>query len=274
MSKKRVLVTGATGNLGRKAVAALSLIEGWQVIQIDKNVRGDPAVIAADLAHYDESWARHFADVDAVLHLAATPHHSGGWDSILPLNIDLALNVLRAAEAGGAGRFIFASSNWVLGGYRFRHERLDASLPPHPVNPYGSCKLFIERCGMASAAHNGMAFLSLRIGYCQPDENRPGAHMGYGRWGQEMWLGNRDWEQAAVKAVTAPFQGSAVINIVSRNDGMRWDLDAGRAALGYEPQERHSPVLSLAGRIKDFIARGREWLVPRGLTVPRFGAKW
>jgi len=70
-----------------------------------------------------------------------------------------------------------------------------------------------------------MSVLSLRIGYCQPGENRPGPHMAFGRWGQEMWLGNDDWAQAVVKSITHPFDGAAVLNIVSRNEGSRWDLD-------------------------------------------------
>jgi hypothetical protein len=28
-----------------------------------------------------------------------------------------------------------------------------------------------------------------------PGENRPGSHMAYGRWGQQMWLSNDDWRQ-------------------------------------------------------------------------------
>jgi nucleoside-diphosphate-sugar epimerase len=267
-------MTGSTGNLGRKAMGALARLDDWDIVRIGRNAQNDPEVVTADLETYDSSWAQRFQDADAVLHLAADPKPVGSWASVTRLNIDLALNVLRAAEEGGVKRFLFASSNWVLGGYRFRSERLDAALSPRPVNPYGASKLFIERCGVAAAARGGMAFLSLRIGYCQPGDNLPGSHMAFGRWGQEMWLGNRDWEQAVVKAVTAPFQGSAVINIVSRNEGMRWDLDGARAAIGYEPVERHHPVLTLSGRLKDLGARIREWLAPQGASVPRFGARW
>jgi NAD+ dependent glucose-6-phosphate dehydrogenase len=169
---------------------------------------------------------------------------------------------------------VFASSNWVLGGYRFRRDRLTAALQPRPVNPYGASKLFIERLGLSFAARTGISVLILRIGYCQRGENRPGAHMAFGRWGQEMWLGNRDWEQAVIKAVTSPFQGAAVLNIVSSNQGMRWDLDEARAAIGYEPSERHRPELRPLGRLRNIGARVRERLLPSSAPPPRFGARW
>jgi hypothetical protein len=98
--------------------------------------------------------------------------------------------------------------------------------------------------------------------------------MAFGRWGQEMWLGNQDWELAVVKAITSPFNGAAILNIVSANQGMRWDLDLARATIGYVPTECHGPRLSLTGRLKDFGARLRDWLIPSGAPTPRFGTRW
>jgi NAD+ dependent glucose-6-phosphate dehydrogenase len=271
---KRVLVTGSTGNLGRKAVLRLTEVEDLQVTQISRNSGGDPNVIVANLETYDESWAKTFAGIDAVVHLAADPRPIGSWESIARLNIDLALNVFRAAEEAHVPRFVFGSSNWVLGGYRFRQERLTGSLPPRPINPYGASKLLIERYGRLVAARTKMTVLVLRIGYCQPGENCPGPHLAFGRWGQEMWLGNFDWAQAIEKSVCAPFSGFAVLNIVSRNAGMRWDLAESRAAIGYEPAQSHIPQQSLVNRFKDWGARLRETITPTGGETPTFGARW
>jgi nucleoside-diphosphate-sugar epimerase len=270
----RVIVTGSTGNLGMKAVAALSRLDGWEVLRIGRNSTQDRGVVPADLTRYESTWARHFVGAEAVLHLAADPKPVAGWDSITQLNIDLALNVFRAAEEGQVRRFVFASSNWVLGGYRFRPEALVAALPPMPINPYGVSKLFLERYGLAVAARTGMSVLLLRIGYCQPGENRPGSHMAFGRWGQEMWLGNRDWDQAVRKSVASPYEGAAILNIVSRNAGMRWGLDEAARVIGYEPEERHTPALNFGGWIKDFGARVRDWAVPPSGSKPLFGARW
>jgi len=270
----RVLVTGSTGNLGAKAVAALAREPGIEVLRIGRNAKGDPGVTTAALETYDEAWARHFQGIDCVLHLAADPRPAAGWETIRPLNIDLSLNMFRAAEEHGVRRFVFASSNWVLGGYRFRNERLTSSLPPMPVNPYGASKLFVERCGVAWAARTALSFLALRIGYCQPGENRPGPHMAFGRWGQQMWLGNEDWAQAAVLSVTADSRGSALINIVSRTEGMRWDLDEARAVIGYVPAQRHTPVLGALGHLKDLGARMRDRIAPQGAPAAAPGPRW
>lgn len=272
--RKRVILTGSTGNLGKKAVAALNRLDGWEVVRIGRNAAGEQGVIAADLERYDAAWADQFKGADAVFHLAADPKPIGTWELIARLNIDLALNVFRAAEEARVRRIVFASSNWVLGGYRFQNEKLTSDLSPRPVNPYGASKLFMERYGLALARRSGISVLSLRIGYCQPGSNQPGPHMAFGRWGQEMWLGNQDWEQAVVKAVASPFSAAAVLNIVSRNQGMRWDIEEARRVIGYEPEDAHQPRLSLIGRLKDAGARLRETLVPSGAAAPIWGTRW
>lgn len=271
---RRVLLTGSTGNLGHKATLALNAIDGLELMRIGRNGGNDPGVITANLEVFNDSWAQHFDGIDTVIHLAADPRAAGDWDTVTPLNVDLALNVMRAARRAGVRCFVFASSNWVLGGYRFRHEELTADLQPRPINPYGASKLFVERYGKMVSAETGMAFLSLRIGYCQPGENKPGSHMAFGIWGQQMWLGNEDWAQAVVKSATTDFEGFHAINIVSRNAGMRWNLEEARQAIGYAPVERHQPQVTLIGRLKDTVSRLREKVMPSGSAVPAFGTRW
>jgi hypothetical protein len=253
---------------------ALSGFPDCKIVGVDRRSGDNPNTIIADLSMYDSCWARCFDDADSVLHLAGETNPVGGWAAVAPLNIDLALNVLRAAEERQVRRFVFASSNWVLGGYRFGREPLTTDLVPRPLNPYGASKLFIERCGFALAERTGMSFLALRIGYCQAGENRPGPQMALGRWGQEMWLSNGDWERAVICAVTSSFSGSAAINVVSNNVGMRWSLDEGRRTIGYFPQDHWEPLLRPLGRLKDIAARARERIVPQGKPTPAFGTSW
>ena len=67
--------------------------------------------------------------------------------------------------------------------------------------------------------------LRLGIGYLQRGDNRPGTHMGWGGWGQAMWLSNRDLCQAMERSVMAGGIGFAVLNLMSDNPGMRWDIE-------------------------------------------------
>ena len=271
--RARVLVTGSTGNLGRKAVTALREAD-VDIVEVAADVPGGPDAVRADLSTFDPAWASAFRAVDAVLHLAADRRPEAPWDSFQRLNVDLSMNVLRAAEEAQVRRFAFASSNWVLGGYRFTGERLTATTTPRPVNPYGVSKLVIERVGLATAARTGMSFLALRIGYCQPGDNLPGPGMLYGRWGQEMWLSNQDWAQAVCKACTSPYEGSAVLHLMSDNTGMRWDLTDSDRVIGYRPESRHTPRLTLTGRLRDAAARLRDGLVQPMAPEPRFGGGW
>jgi hypothetical protein len=114
----------------------------------------------------------------------------------------------------------------------------------------------------------------MRIGWCQAGENRPGPHMSFGRWGQQMWLSNDDWCQAVVAACTAPFDGFAVVNVMSDNDGMRWDLADTERLLGYVPRSRHTPRLTARTRITDRAACLRDRAVRPFADALGRGARW
>jgi nucleoside-diphosphate-sugar epimerase len=143
-----------------------------------------------------------------------------------------------------------------MAGYRFTDDRLTTDLPPRPVNAYGASKLFGERAGAALWRYEGISFVALRIGYCQRAEgNRPGPHMKHGLWGQQMWLSDRDLCQGFERAVLAQNLGYAVLNLMSDNSGMRWDLDATRQAIGYAPQDASVPVVTEETPRADRLAR-------------------
>lgn len=233
-----VLVTGATGNIGNKLRRHFKSL-GWTVRGLDLTDRGDPGVMAADLATWDERWAQQFKDVDAVIHLAGQPSPRGSWDSIVRLNLDLTMNVYEAAARQGAKRLIFASSNWTMAGNRFQEGPLTTDREPYPVNAYGMSKLVGERMGKSYSERWGLSVVCFRIGYNQRDhDNQPGGHMGWATWGQLMWLSDRDMCQAYEKAVLAPASLKfAVLNLMSDNPGMRWDIETTKAAIGYAPQD-------------------------------------
>jgi NAD+ dependent glucose-6-phosphate dehydrogenase len=269
---KVILITGATGSIGNKLRKHFAAMNGFDLRLLCLNPDKDPGVVTADLAEYDEHWAQVFQQVDAVIHLAGTSSATASWEAVLRLNIDLSLNVLRAAEHHGAWRVIFASSNWVMAGYRFREQPLTTDLAPWPMNPYGTAKLFMERAGRDWVARTGRSFIALRIGHCQHAEgNVPGPHMQNGLWGQQMWVSDRDLCQAiecAVRARDVPF---AVLNVMSANPGMRWDIEHTRSVIGYVPKDRHVAVSTPEIEEAERLARLELELVDR---LEKISAKW
>jgi NAD+ dependent glucose-6-phosphate dehydrogenase len=241
---RTVLIAGAAGNIGTKLRRHFETL-GWTLRLLDVVDGGDAAIQAADLAVWDEAWVSAFAGVDAVVLLSGQPSPSASWAPIQRLNLDLTLNVYEAAARQGAKRLIFASSNWVMAGHRFSPGLLTTDRDPQPVNPYGASKLFGERLGRSYSERWGLSVICFRIGYCQREDNRPGRQMGWGAWGQGMWLSDRDLAQGYEKAVLAPDHVRfAVLNLMSANPGMPWDLEETRRLIGYEPVDGHRPDVS------------------------------
>ena len=233
-----IVVTGASGSLARKLIAPMEAA-GHRLILLDR-VAEDPAVVAADLSTWG-AWTERFAGADCVIHLAGSARPDADWEEVSRLNVDLTLNVFEAAAQMGVGRVVFASSNWVLAGHRFDGVALDAQAPPAPLNPYGASKLFGERLGRFYAERRGIEAVCLRIGYSQhATGNVPGPHMAWGRWGQSMWLSDRDLVDGTIAAATAPLTAAfGIVNLVSDNVPSRWSMDDAKALMGFVPQDRH-----------------------------------
>ena len=258
-------ITGVSGNLGGKLAAALRPQHTLRCL----DMRGGEDCLSADLDRYDDSWARQFEGADTVLHFAGESQPTASWAAAQRGNIVTTANVLRAARTYQVRRIIFASSNQVMGGYRFAGKVITSGLPPAPLNPYAISKLFSEEMGRAFAAETGISFIALRIGNIQPGENLPHPGMGLGLWGQLMWLSNRDFIDGVRAAITAAAVPFAVVNLVSNNPGMRWDMSETQRVLGFVPQDGFTPELSAQDRAEEDMAR-RALLVPGQWLDQRF----
>jgi nucleoside-diphosphate-sugar epimerase len=258
-------ITGVNGNLGGKLVAALR--PDYTLRCFD--VRGGQDSIAADLASYADSWARHLEGVDTVLHFAGESQPTASWAAAQRGNIVATANVLRAARTYRVRRIVFASSNQVMGGYRFSEQVITTELPPTPLNPYAVTKLFCEEAGRTFASETGISFIALRIGNTQAGENIPHPGMGLGLWGQLMWLSNRDFIDGVRCAIAVRNMPFAIVNVVSNNVGMRWDLKYTQRVLGFTPQDGFTPNLSPEDKAEEEMAR-RAQLVPGQWLDQRF----
>src|SRR5262249_34775894 len=131
MAARRVLITGASGNLGAKLRRHL---EGrYDLVLIDRDPRGDAAIHTADLSVWDLRWVKVFAGADTVIHLAADPVADRTWPEWVAPNLDAMTNAYEAAAQGKVRRFVFASSNHVMGGYQHVPDvAIKPDLPPLP----------------------------------------------------------------------------------------------------------------------------------------------
>ena len=105
--------------------------------------------------------------------------------------------------------------------------------------PYGSAKLFGERLGKCFAESDGLEVIAVRIGWVQPGENRPeDISPERGSWFRLMWLSNRDFCQLMECCLVAELpERFVVVNGMSDNTGMRWDIEPTRRLVGYQPQD-------------------------------------
>jgi nucleoside-diphosphate-sugar epimerase len=165
---RNILVTGAAGLLGRFVVREL-LAHGYAVRGLDRHV-GEASIEwhVADVTD-PQAVGRAIAGMDVVLHIAAVPNiWSGDGQTIMRVNTLGTYTVFEAAEAAGINRFVFCSSDSVVG-YTVREGRM---LPPryapvdldHPLlatDPYAISKVLGEDLARAYALR-GMSVVALR----------------------------------------------------------------------------------------------------------------
>lgn len=269
MPQAVLLITGAAGNLGRK-LATHFQAKNYALRLLDIAApAADSAIETADISQWGD-WADRFMGVYCVIHLAADARVHADWQSAARHNIDATLNVFEAASRHGVRRVIFASSTWVMEGYSKSPATITEDLAPLPVNAYGASKLACERIGRFFGETRGSSAICFRIGACLPaPQNRPGLHLGVTPWAQQKWLSDRDLCGAFERAVEAPetlrFE---VFNLVSSNQGMRWDMSKAERLLGFHPQDSTVPVTPglpqrFARRIKKILGLSRRDVGPR-----------
>lgn len=245
-----VLITGAGGHLGRKLFDNLEANAQFTVSGLDIRPVDHPNIHLANLSG-PPSWAKLLNGVDVIVHLAGDREPTATWASSIKNNMDATLNLYHHAANLGVSRIVLASSNWIHGDKRFTDDAMNSDSPPGPINAYGMSKLFCERTGAYFAEYRDLSVICLRIGWTQwTHGNQPGTHMAMGRWGQDMWLSDRDFVEGVKLAIIAKNVKFAALNLMSDNPGMRWDLDETKDVIGYAPQDGSPAQLNTKLRLQ------------------------
>jgi UDP-glucose 4-epimerase len=159
----KVLVTGATGFVGRAVVAALAA-DGNEVRAAVRHMPSPPLPPGVAVAYHGDlakpiDWAPLLAGIDSVVHLAGIAHAGPGMaeERYDLVNHRATESLAAAARAAGIARFVFVSSIRAQTGPTADHVVTEAD-EPRPTDPYGRSKLAAER----AVQRSGVAFTILR----------------------------------------------------------------------------------------------------------------
>jgi len=144
----KILVTGATGFVGRKLIPRI-LEEGHEVVALVRstsNVEGlskDIEIREADLLDIS-SLEPIVQDIDVVIHLAAYfDFYPSSVDLLYKVNVEGTKNLMSACVGTKVERFIYCSSTEVIGAVRFPPGNEDTEL--NPSFDYSKSKVLAEQ---------------------------------------------------------------------------------------------------------------------------------
>ena len=248
-TRKRVLLTGATGNVGLMLEERLG--EDYDLVtqgRTPANEHQEETLNRVDLEDLDELTAL-MEGIDVVVHLAGAASPESEWDAVLAANIVGFRNVIEAARRAGVPRFVFASSNHAMGMYdRLGEWPVYPHHLPRPDSLYGVSKVFGETLGRFYHDEYGMDFIALRIGWSTEDPMSQDEEVLHA-----MWLSPGDTERVVRRAIETE-QRFGLYYAISDNPNRRWDLTNTMLELGYRPQDDWT---QLPGRDEDVVEGGR-----------------
>lgn len=242
---RRVLVTGAAGNIGSYFAAHAHRKYALRLMVLDtddpSDIQGYGEVVTGDIRDL-ERMKDLCQGIDTVVHLAADPDPSATWSSLLPLNIIGAYNTFVAAKAAGCRRVVFASSIHAVSGHPAGRQ-VRASDPVNPADLYGVTKCFGEALGRYMAEQESLSVIALRIGWFQPHSS---AQQERGIQMIDSWVSQRDLHQLIERSIDVENLQFAIFHGLSDNQFKRLDISDAQALLGYAPVDdlmREQPEL-------------------------------
>ncbi len=228
MNRKRILLTGAAGRVGRIVRPLLQQSYALRLndlAALEREVADDELCIG-DLA--DPSLARAAVDgVAAVVHFAGLVASHVSFEDTLAPNYRGVLSLLYACRAAGVPRFVFASSHHLVGLHA--PELLDESAVVAPDGFYGLSKAFGEAACALYARRFSLRTLIVRIGNADPqvvDGRR-----------ERMWISGRDLVQLITIGLEHPDVSCQIVYGTSLCPDALFS-NATAHGLGYVPLDR------------------------------------
>jgi nucleoside-diphosphate-sugar epimerase len=168
---KKVLVTGASGFIGRALSSAL-LAQGQTVRAVVRAANSTPSsegldVVEVQSLDINTDWSAAVIDQQVVIHAAARAHImiDEATDSLKEyrrVNVEGTLNLARQAVDAGVRRFIFISSIKVNGERTTGGDPYTAEDLPAPEDAYGISKYEAEQGLMQISDNTGLEVVIIR----------------------------------------------------------------------------------------------------------------
>jgi UDP-glucose 4-epimerase len=216
----RIAVTGASGLLGGRVVAAIRA-DGHEAVPIDRTPA--PGSVTCDVTDAD-ALRDAVGHADALVHLAAFTSPLGRPAHVVHnANVTGSYNALAAAAEQGIDRVVMASSVNAIGGCfsrkpRYDYFAVDEEHPSYCEDPYGLSKREAElQADAMVAAHPGLSTISLRYHALISDRSERLDRQGADAPSRDLWGWTPLDEAAAatVRACAAPSDAHVVLNLVA-----------------------------------------------------------
>jgi UDP-glucose 4-epimerase len=269
----RILVTGGSGLIGRYVVEELKLTHHVEILDLKKPDHSLLPYHPADLL--DETATRECVrGFDVVVHLAGIPHPlNDPPEKVFRTNTQSTYNLLEACAANGVRRFVFISSESVLG-FAFSTTRMWPEFLPmdehhalRPQDPYGLSKVTCEQVCNGFSRRTGMQTICLRPPWVWVPEPKEvefykQLRVEYPKWYKNLWayIHVFDVAKAVRQCVESPDLPKHDSFFICASE--TWvDLDSKALAAQYFPE---------TGRIADSFA-GKASLISCEKAARSFG---
>lgn len=170
--KRKILVTGATGFIGKEVVKSLLAEDNSQTVSIAirKNINyWDERVLIHTIKNLepDLDWSSALRGVTTLVHCAARVHimsdkSNNPLEDYRHVNVKGTINLARQAIQAGVKRFIFISSIKVNGENTNLGAPFTADDKPAPIDAYGISKYEAEKSLIEIASSSNMDLVIIR----------------------------------------------------------------------------------------------------------------
>lgn len=239
ITKRKILVTGSAGRLGRAAVSALCQRGHWvRGFDVLPDSQPDEHMVAS--VTDADALLRAAEGIDVMIHLAATPDDDDFLTKLVPNNLIGTHHALEAARQQKVKRIVLASSGQVVWWQRFSGPLpIGTDVQPTPRSWYAATKMFAEAAGRAFAEAHGLSVIAVRLGWCPRDASHV-QELARTEWGPDVYLSPGDAGRFFVSATETetPIKFAVVYACSKPLRTMVYDLEPTRKLLGYVPQDQ------------------------------------